>query len=735
MTIKTRAMLLIFIVMLSLSAVFLFAGQLFQKKYVNYSFRRFDLQLQHAYREGLKDIYRKYSGYAEKLINDESAMEALYSSERKDLLLEVLPYYRKWRSENPHMRVLHFIDPSNTTVLRMHKPDMFGDNLTEIRPLMAEANKKRELATGFEVGRNGVFFRLDVPSFYKGKYAAITEFGISSEMLTDTISTNLGFKSAIYIKSESLKNTRTAHKYQKMGDYTLVTYNDPVFESLGKTYKPAAGTIMEKHADRYYSLHTGLTLKNHRGEAVAWLVVAQDVTSEMLDFRRAQMYLVLVVFTFMVAAAVILNYSFQGMLRAIEEGKRSLSRQQRTDTLTSLPNRNALIKDLDSSVNPVLILINIDRFKDINEVFGIGAGDHVLKVYSERILNYLQELAEKDPTVPVAGVLYRLGRDEFVIFMDRLDGIEENIADYISMRTDAEPVEYQGIEISLSVSIGVAKQRDKLLQCADTALKYSRDRNRSYAVFDETMEFSQHQTNNFFWINKVKQSVKEDRIVPYYQPIMDNKTGRIEKYECLLRMLEPDGNVVSPGLFLPIIKKTRLYPELTKIMIGKSVRYFKGTDYEFSINISTEDILNKDIVNFVRNTLTSVSYGGNMTFEILETENIGNYEDVSSFIREVKGLGCRVAIDDFGTGYSNFTHLMNLDFDYIKIDGSLIQNMIHDDHAQRLVKSIIGFAESMEISTVAEFVSSEDIQKVAEELGIDYSQGYFIGRPEKTAGI
>jgi EAL domain-containing protein (putative c-di-GMP-specific phosphodiesterase class I) len=182
-------------------------------------------------------------------------------------------------------------------------------------------------------------------------------------------------------------------------------------------------------------------------------------------------------------------------------------------------------------------------------------------------------------------------------------------------------------------------------------------------------------------------------------------------------------------MFLPVIKKTKLYPELTKIMICKSIEHFKNKDKEFSINISTEDILNKDMVFYIKDMLASHGMSAQVTFEVLETDNIGNYEEVSEFITEVKQLGCKVAIDDFGTGYSNFTHLMNLDFDYLKIDGSLIQNIHRDNYTRRLVKSIEGFANGMKIKTVAEFVSSAEILEAVKQLNIDYSQGYYVSKP------
>ncbi|MCD8566978.1 MAG: GGDEF domain-containing protein [Geovibrio sp.] len=173
-------------------------------------------------------------------------------------------------------------------------------------------------------------------------------------------------------------------------------------------------------------------------------MVAQNINAEVRDYRNARLYLAVVVLAFLILAAAILHYSFRAMLREIEEGKKNLSVQQRTDALTGLPNRNALLSDLESSSGSVMILINIDRFKEVNEVFGIGAGDHVLKEYSVCLRDYLSSLESAYPEIAGGYVLYRLGRDEFVVLLKSRMEVAERIADSISVKTDSELIDYQG---------------------------------------------------------------------------------------------------------------------------------------------------------------------------------------------------------------------------------------------------------------------------------------------------
>lgn len=730
MTVRMRAMLIVTMLMLSLSVIFLLAGNYFNEKYLDYSFRRFDSQLARSFEISVTETERRYFNAAHSLLQKGRILDSFLAGDREKLFLELIPYYREMTAENPFFHVMHFIDKNGVTVLRMHRPDFYGDSLTELRPLVREVNENRSAASGFEAGRNGIFYRIMVPIFSGGEYAGMLDLGINADFVVEAVAKHFQFRSALFLKKSYAEILNSRDGMIEGGNYYIAGTDEHLFQALDTEFVPERTMLVKKIDGTYYSFHTAYELREHSGEPFAYLVVAQDINAEVRDYRNARFYLALVVLAFLILAAAILHYSFRSMLREIEEGKKNLSAQQRTDALTGLPNRNALLSDLGSSSGSVMILINIDRFKEVNEVFGIGAGDHVLKEYSMCLRDYLSSLESAYPEIAGGYVLYRLGRDEFVVLLKSGMELAEKIADSISVKTDSELIDYQGIEISISVSIGISGNREKPLQSSDMALKISRERKRAYMHFDESMELSQHQSNNFFWLNKVKLAIKEDRIIPYFQGIVDNRTGEIRKYECLIRMQEADGSVVSPGMFLPIIKKTKLYPQLTKIMLRKSVEHFRGGNNEFSINISTEDILNKDIVLYIQNLLRETDAAGNVIFEILETDNIGNYEEIREFISEVKRLGCKVAIDDFGTGYSNFTHLMNLDFDYLKIDGSLIQNIHRDEYTNRLVKSITGFAGGMKIKTVAEFVSSQEIFDAVNELGIDYSQGFFIAKPK-----
>ena len=166
-------------------------------------------------------------------------------------------------------------------------------------------------------------------------------------------------------------------------------------------------------------------------------------------------------------------------------------------------------------------------------------------------------------------------------------------------------------------------------------------------------------------------------------------------------------------------------------MIERGMAAFKAKDYEFSINISVEDIHDSEVEAFMTKILKNnpeIAY--RTTFEIIESEGIENYDTVHAFIQKVKEYGCKIAIDDFGAGYSNFGHLMQLNIDYLKIDSSLIKEIDKNEKSQILTETIVSYAQKLGIKTIAEYVHSKEVYQKVIELGVDYSQGYYLGEPK-----
>ena len=408
-------------------------------------------------------------------------------------------------------------------------------------------------------------------------------------------------------------------------------------------------------------------------------------------------------------------------IRAFER-RVQLKHHLTTDSNTGLPNRVALIDRLDAESGGLLAIINIDRFSDINAVYGIAIGDALLAAYT----HWLTPLIDAEGSIS----LYKLGGDEFALLHTELSQFERfrRFLDHLVDETARSTFSLSDVDVVLTVSIGLAFASDQGLPHATAALKQAKMSHQSVRVF-EGASSTQEQENNIAWYKRIKLALEESRIVPYFQPIVDNQTHQIIKYEALMRLIEPNGQVISPFTFLDIAKKTKLYVQLTRMMVDKVLDRLKHCELPISVNLSAEDLLNETLADYLEQQISQHQIGNLLIFEILESEGINNYDAVRAFILRFKALGCQFAIDDFGAGYSNFDHLVKLNMDILKIDGSLIRNLPHDRNTQIIVKHIRDFAHEMGISTVAEFVTNEAVYNWVRSIGIDASQGYFFHEP------
>jgi len=409
--------------------------------------------------------------------------------------------------------------------------------------------------------------------------------------------------------------------------------------------------------------------------------------------------------------------------KEVENKTVQLRGQLYTDTLTGCPNRIRLLEDLANSDDGILLIINVDGFQQINDFYGHVAGDYVLSSLSET----LKLLTSTQPDMTV----YKLSGDEFAVFTSHSIGYHslELFLKGLGERIENVPIYFEDAKIKIQVTMGTTVDIKDGMEKADIALKTARINHKPFMIYDGSLNIEDQYHQNMQWIHRLTASIDNDRIVPYYQPIFDNNTGAVVSYECLIRLIEKDGNVLSPFHFLEISKKARLYTRLTGIMVEKSCRHFAGKADHFSINLSVDDILDDDTVSFIKEQIQKYGVQEQIIFEILESVGIENYTEVLSFIEEMKSLGCRFAIDDFGSGYSNFDHLLQLKIDYIKIDGSLIRNLHTDTNAISIIEAIVYFAHKRQLKCIAEFVHNSEVYEIVKALGIDRSQGFFLGEP------
>ena len=408
--------------------------------------------------------------------------------------------------------------------------------------------------------------------------------------------------------------------------------------------------------------------------------------------------------------------------------------ESKRDVLTNLPNRRKLLSDIDDMDSPFnIVLLNIDSFKEVNTFYGHKIADQLLIAFAAELIDYAKGMK--------ASTVYKLPVDEYVILIKSACNqaeISECITN-LSLHLNKKIFAVTNQEISLNVTIGIAgcdsdnnhiEDKKEVIAYADMALKLAKKTRKNYIYYDESFHIKEDYENNLSWIKRLRDAINEDRVIPFYQPIVNAQTLKIEKYEALIRIIENDGTIIPPIQFLEISKKVRLYHQLTTIMLDKVVEELSNHPLiQFSINLSIEDINDSHMNTYIVEKIKNCPHSHQIIFEILESEGIDNYDTVNEFITQVKQYGVKIAIDDFGAGYSNFVYITKLDIDYIKIDGSIIRNITTNTSSQIITKTIIDFASQLNIQTVAEFVCSEDVHNYVKHLPLTHLQGYYFGEP------
>ncbi len=396
-----------------------------------------------------------------------------------------------------------------------------------------------------------------------------------------------------------------------------------------------------------------------------------------------------------------------------------------TDKLTNLPNRNKLKKDLDENNVDVMALLDIDEFSTINDLFGEKIGDAILFELAARLKAYFNE---DDFFV------YRTGADKFAILARKN---HQDIDQFYALcKAFSDKIEKESLlidedEIDINITIGIAQgDGSRAFKYSQRVIKYARSKLQRIMIYNEDFKIQQSFEENIKWIKQLKIGFKENLFQAYFQPIVDTKTKEIHKYEALIRYITSEGVEIAPFHFINVAKKTKLYPNIIKIVILDAFKLIKNKNKRVSINISYDDIANEETTTFIYEILEqNRDLTEFLEFEILESEEISDFSEVSKFIVNIKKFNCIVGVDDFGAGYSNFNLLTLLDIDFVKIDGSLIERINTSKDLEIIVNTIANFSKEFKVKTVAEYVSNEDIYNKIKELNIDYCQGYYFDKP------
>jgi diguanylate cyclase (GGDEF)-like protein/PAS domain S-box-containing protein len=411
------------------------------------------------------------------------------------------------------------------------------------------------------------------------------------------------------------------------------------------------------------------------------------------------------------------------------------------DPLTGCYNRRRFVADMerlllaarDSSRRGCLLFIDLDRFKFLNDTSGHHAGDSLLLLVTDELRKLIRPY----------DVLGRLGGDEFAIGM--LDSDERAAiatAEKINVALAALSHPTLGIKHPISASIGIAMFPDggfsvkDLLVHADIAMYQAKDKGRKgWHIFSPDEKARERLHEWLVWEERIKRGMAEDGFELHFQPVMLLSERSISHFEILLRMRMPDGSVATPVQLLDIAERSNLIRELDLWVVRKAIAYVAALPVEhdgtaFTINLSGVSIGDEVLLENLKSLFETTDIDPRrIIFEITETAAVADLARAREFVAAVKSIGCCFALDDFGSGFSSFYYLKHFPVDYIKIDGSFICNLVDSLDDQILVRAMVDIAKAYNKKSVAEFVENESTLKILQQYGVDYVQGYYIGRP------
>lgn len=407
------------------------------------------------------------------------------------------------------------------------------------------------------------------------------------------------------------------------------------------------------------------------------------------------------------------------------------------DFLTGLPNRYALETFLKEAAEgqwndkrSTIAMLDIDHFKMVNDSFTHAEGDRVLIALAALVKGQLRE----------QDLLTRLDGDEFaIVFAGTTLGEAREYARAI--RESIQTADFGAGErrLDLTVSIGLAQfgagtasKPNLALSRADMALFAAKRTGRNKVVgYDMDLQSRTPKVDGQGMIPLIKSAILAGNLVIHLQPIVSSSSGCVSYYEVLSRIKDEDGTLIYPEVFLPIAGQFGLIAELDRKVIAMAVKILEERpNLHLYVNLSHASVGDKDVLDYIRRTLNGTWVDpSRMGFEISETVAVTDSAIIAEWVKEVKKLGCPLALDDFGAGYSSFLRLGNLPIDILKIDGAFVRDMDVETSHKAFVQAMNNMAHAVGKKTVAEYVENERIQAMVKEMGVDFSQGYSLGRP------
>lgn len=406
----------------------------------------------------------------------------------------------------------------------------------------------------------------------------------------------------------------------------------------------------------------------------------------------------------------------------------------RYDVTQIMNPKKQLIDAITNTKKPLILYMKLDDFTTIEEFYS----NNIVEEIQDKVTLYLEQ---NIPPQCNFDKVYQLGDGEYAMISE--DGIcKENQDKFIKIvKSFQENIENGAIDLGdinydLSILISLAYDKD-ILASAKLGIRKLLKLKQNFIISSNFVQIEHDKTEeNLKTISMIKKAITNHKIVSYFQPIVDNQTQKIVKYESLVRLIDENNKVLSPYFFLDISKKGRYFSKITHIVLKNSFSALKFIDKKISINLSAIDIEQKITRDIIFEYLEEYKDDcSRVIFELLEDESVKDFQTIKKFITDVKKLGVKIAIDDFGAGYSNFERLLDYQPDILKIDACLIKNIATDNYSLSVVKTIVTFAKEQNIEIIAEYVENEIIFNITKKLGIEFSQGYYFSKPKPLKEI
>jgi len=644
------------------------------------------------------------------IINLEGLAKAVAQKDYQELDAIVTSHYKRLKVLNKDIKILTFRSADGMTIYRAYKREFIGDELNKRRTIIADTNSMQRAYNGFEVGKLEMAYRTTQVIFYKDKYVGNVELGVSPKYFIKDL--DLVFDTEVGI---AIKKTVSE----------LILENDKV--SIDKDYILVRGSqnlknyFIDKESMPNFKVNMDIPIQNHVQQTLGYLVVGFDV-SDIVRYNRDFMYKLLFIGVFVaILLVILLHRNFNMMLEY-------LKKQVFRDHLTGLKNRQALNTKLYSGEAYVLILSNIKEFSLLNEIYGIDVGNEVL----------IQVSAEHEKFAKANGFSsYRISADEYVLLREEENikvEVYSEILDKLHEKINRLSIYVPIIEETLSVEIysGISFDHQLSLEQAQMAIKKAKEKALPYLAYSQNID-SKKSSQHILGMKKIIRNALDNKnVIPFFQPITD-RDGVIVKYEALARIINFENgkkNIILPSDFLPVAIRSGLYMDLACEVFSQALEVFASRPENISINILPNDFFNYALMDKLVESISTFNTPQKIVLEITEQEGIEDFDRFYRAIEEFRRHGVLIAIDDFGSGYANYANILKIRPDYLKIDGSLIHNILEDTESQILVKSVIRFAQDLKIKTVAEFVENKEIYELLKEYGVDEFQGYYFGRPK-----